>query len=598
MKKRILRITTIAVFVLAILAVLAVVHFLVFERLLGDLQKSKRVSLELITSALRSEIKQFEILSGVLASNHELQDYLSDPDAIKLVTINHRLQTINETTGALDTYLMDASGLTLAASNWSTDKSFVGKNFSYRPYFQHAINGSTGYFFAIGTTSKQRGFYIASPVNVNDNAIGAIVIKVQVDHFEQLWRSEQHNLSLIDDSGVIFLSTNPNWRLHSIGPLTSAQINHITSTRRYPNVLDISTLKYKTTKTLEGNDEIAQIHDNSSRYATNYLVMSSAMAQANWTVLLTTKTGSTHREAFFITVTIGFGLAGLAIIAYAIIARMRTARRRLDRAQSYQNKLEAAISERTIDLQNANIELLKTQQKLVQSSRLAAVGRFSAGLSHEINQPLTAMHSYLSNAQQLIKLERYEDANTKLNHIAALVDRITRIIQQLKIFVRGDELISAPVSLKSAVREALTVMESQADKLAAEVNIRVPENDVHINADEILVQQLIVNLLSNALDAAANSQPPIINITINKNTNTNQAVIEVSDNGAGVSAEHLANIFDPFYTTKGSGRGMGLGLTIAQEIVNRFHGELAAKNSDKGGAVFSATIPLYTRKTQ
>lgn len=594
--KRIIRTLSIIVLILTILAILAGVHFFVFGRLLTDLQETKRTSLELITSTLRSEIRQFEILSGVLASNPELQNYLSHPDESTQHRINLRLQAINTTTGALDTYLMDSSGVTLAASNWSTTKSFVGKNFSYRPYFQGAIKGLTGHFFAIGTTSKQRGFYIASPVIANDIIVGAIVVKVQVDHLEQLWKSEQHQLSLIDASGVIFVSTNPNWRLHSFGPLSTAHIQQIQTTRRYPDAHDIASLKYKADNILENGDELARIHDSGSRYSRNYLAMSSAMPEANWTVLLTTTTDSIHREAFFITVSIGFGLAGIAIIAYAIVARMRATKHRLDRAQRYQNRLEAAINERTIDLQTANDELLETQQQLVQSSRLAAVGRFSAGLSHEISQPLTAMHSYLSNAQQLISLGRYADADAKLGHIASLADRITRIIQQLKIFVRGEELLTAPVSLRSTVFEAQTIMDSQAKELKAVVNVHFPDGDVHINADEILAQQLIVNLLSNALDAAAGAVSPVINISIQKNKS--QAIIEVSDNGLGVSSEHLGHIFDPFYTTKDSGRGMGLGLTIAQEIVNRFHGELSARNSEQGGAVFTVATPLYTRKIQ
>ncbi len=595
MKKK-LRILTIVALVSAILAALVAIYFIVFDRLLTELRETKRTSLQLVTSTLRGEIKQFEILSSVLANNPELQNYLASPDEETQNKINRRLQSINDTAGALDTYLMDTVGVTLAASNWATTKSFVGQNFSYRPYFQRAIKGFIGHFFAIGTTSKQRGFYIASSVKANNTTVGAIVVKIQVDHLEQLWKSDQHNLSLIDDSGVIFVSTNPDWRLHSIGSLTKVQIQQIQTTRRYPDAHDIAALKFKTKRTLENGDEIVEIFNADSGYARSYLAMSSAMPEANWTVRLTTQTDSIRREAFFITASIGFGLAGIAIIAFAIIARMRKTRRRLDRAQRYQNKLEVAINERTLDLQNANNELLKTQQKLVQSSRLAAVGRFSAGLSHEISQPLTAMHSYLSNAQQLISLGRYDDADAKLGHIASLADRITRIIRQLKIFVRGDEILTAPVSLKSSVIEAQTIMETQATNIHAKVIVEFPDGDVHIDADEILVQQLIVNLLSNALDAVAEVASPVITINIRKIEL--QAIIEVSDNGVGVSKEDLGHIFDPFYTTKDTERGMGLGLTIAQEIVNRFHGELSAKNSKQGGAVFTVTTPLYAREIQ
>ncbi len=591
--KKVHRSISIVLIVSVILTVLAGVHHLLNQRLLGQLRDSEQSTLDLVTSTLRGEIRQFEILAGVLASNREILQFFLHEDPASTPQINRRLEDINRTTGALDTYLMNADGITIAASNWRKSVSFVGKDFSYRPYFQLAILGQAGNFFAIGTSSNLRGFYVSTPVFDNHKPVGVVVVKIRVDHLERLWRSENRELSLVDDSGVLFVSTNPEWRQRSLRKLTDEQIRHITATRRYPDAANIKPLDYQLNSLLESGEEIIQLSNPTTGNQREYLSLSSIMEEANWTVLLTSRTNQVSRIAFIGSAAIGFGFAGIGIIGYAIFNRLQYDRKRLESAEKYKNKLEMAIAKRTHDLQMANAELIDTQQKLIQSGRLAAIGRFSAGLSHEISQPLTAIHSYISNAQRLLDLQRYSEADTKLEHIASLADRITLIIQQLKIFVRGDELSTAPVSLQNAINEAKIIMDEQANKLDATIAVNFLDGDLHVEGDEILLQQLFVNLLSNALDAASESGKAYIDINVHKQDKL--AVIEVSDNGEGVSDSDLPNIFDPFYSTKDSGRGLGLGLTIAQEIANRFRGEMTAHNNTTGGATFTVRAPLFER---
>lgn len=592
--KKVHRSISIVLIVSVILTALAGVHHLLNQRLLGQLRDSEQSTLDLVTSTLRGEIRQFEILAGVLASNREILQFFLHEDPASKSQINRRLEDINRTTGALDTYLMNADGITIAASNWRKPVSFVGKDFSYRPYYQIAILGQAGNFFAIGTSSNLRGFYVSTPVFDNHKPVGVVVVKIRVDHLERLWRSENRELSLVDDSGVLFVSTNPDWRQHSLRKLTDEQIRHISATRRYPDAANIEPLDYQLNAHLESGEEIIQLNNPTTGIPREYLSLSSKMEEANWTVLLTSRTNQVSRIAFIGSAAIGFGFAGIGIIGYAIFNRLQYDRKRLESAEKYKNKLEMAIAKRTRDLQMSNAELIETQQKLIQSGRLAAIGRFSAGLSHEISQPLTAIHSYISNAQRLLDLHRYSEADTKLEHIASLADRITLIIQQLKIFVRGDELSTAPVSLRNAINEARIIMDEQANKLDATIAVNFPDGDLHVEGDEILLQQLFVNLLSNALDAASESGQAYIDINVHKKDKL--AVIEVSDNGEGVSDSDLPNIFDPFYSTKDSGRGLGLGLTIAQEIANRFRGEMTAHNNSTGGATFTVRAPLFERK--
>jgi two-component system C4-dicarboxylate transport sensor histidine kinase DctB len=574
---------------------LAGVHYILFEKLVVDLRASEISTLELVTASLRSEIRQFEILGSVLADNKELLNFLISETPERQLAINRQLEQINQTTGALDTYLMNLDGVTIAASNWKKQDSFVGRNFSYRPYFQLPILGQAGNFFAIGTSTNLRGFYIGTPVILNHKPIGAVIIKMRVEHLERQWKAENREISLLDENEIVFVSTNPDWRLTSFRPLSPQQRSDIEKTRRYPDVNKIKILHPEQVSTLNNGDKIISIEQGADESKQQYLTIEANMAEAQWTVLLSRRIDTVAREAFIGTVAIGFGLSGLGIITAAIYRRFKLNRRRLETEQRNRNKLEEAIANRTKDLQLANEELLDTQQKLVQSGRLAAIGRFSAGLSHEISQPLTAIHSYVSNAQQLITLNRTDEAEEKLERIASLADRITLIIRQLKIFMRGDEIITAPVSLKNTINEAQLIMFDRAHKLGASIHASYPPDDVHINADETLLLQLFVNLISNALDAVSKTDNPALEIVVSKKNKL--ATIKISDNGLGVSEKDLPNIFEPFYSTKQMNRGLGLGLTISQEIVNRFHGEMSVHNNTHGGATFSVTAPLATKRS-
>ena len=145
--------------------------------------------------------------------------------------------------------------------------------------------------------------------------------------------------------------------------------------------------------------------------------------------------------------------------------------------------------------------------------------------------------------------------DAKLDHIAGLADRISLIIRQLKIFVRGDELLTAPVSLRNAISEATTIMEDQIQKAGVALSVTYPDGDLYMEGDEILLQQLFVNLVSNALDAVSDADNPQIDIRVRQQDEL--VLIEVRDNGKGVSDTDLPNLFEPFYTTKKTGRGLG-----------------------------------------
>ena len=296
------------------------VYQLLHDRLLEELRDSEHNTLELVTSSLRGEIRRFEILGAVLASNRELNEYMLDRSAVSQHTINRKLEEINRSTGALDTYLMDDNGTTVASSNWKKSTSFVGENFSYRPYFQLAIGGQPGNFFAIGTTSRQRGLYIATPVTQYYRPIGVLVIKVRVDHLERLWKADKRELSLLDSNGVIFISTRADWQLRSLRNLTELEKSRIVATRQYPDADSISPLEYRELDSDLQQSRIVSIGTGGESPTGNYMQLSQTMQEANWTVLLHSNVADQKRVALLGTLIIGFGIAGTISVAWAIVS--------------------------------------------------------------------------------------------------------------------------------------------------------------------------------------------------------------------------------------------------------------------------------------
>ena len=228
------------------------------------------------------------------------------------------------------------------------------------------------------------------------------------------------------------------------------------------------------------------------------------------------------------------------------------------------------------------------EQTMQQSSKLAALGEMSAGVSHELNQPLAAMKTYLAGARLLLQRGRPEEALSSFQRIDDLIDRMGAITRQLKSYARkGGEAVE-PVDLRAAVSSALTMMEPQLRTRPIRIIRIVPRERVMVMADRIRLEQVLINLLRNAVDAVKGRPDAAIEITVEAAAH---AYVSVRDNGPGVS--DLEKLFEPFWTTKKPGEGTGLGLAISSTIVAHFGGRLTAHNENTGGAVFRVELPLH-----
>jgi two-component system C4-dicarboxylate transport sensor histidine kinase DctB len=257
---------------------------------------------------------------------------------------------------------------------------------------------------------------------------------------------------------------------------------------------------------------------------------------------------------------------------------------------------------RTADLNAANTQLIQeveerrlaekqlrqTQTELVQAGKLAALGQMSAALSHEFNQPLAAVKSYAENAATFLDRDRPDNARENVLRISQMADRMASISKHLRNFARRPQEKQGPVSLLTVLDGALALTSAKLREAGGEIVVSKPDDDVAVVGGQVRLQQVVVNLIANALDAMEGHKDPVVEINIALQADV--AILTVRDTGQGLSDEAKEQIFDPFYTTKSPGKGLGLGLSISYNIIRDFGGRLSASNHPEGGAVFALEL--------
>ena len=578
---------------------------------LEETRERARAALDVYTQGLDGALRKYEVVPALLARRAEVLDlFRHHGDGRAVARANRLTEEVNRTADAEDVYFMAPDGMTFAASNWAAERPFVGKNFSYRPYFRDAMAGKLGRYFALGTTSNKRGYYFAYPVRDGEEALGAVVVKMNVDRIEQALASGKDEVIVTDANGVVFIASKPDWRFKTLGPLSPEALAEIGRNRQYPVEL-LSTLELKRPADESGFDliEVAAAKDGDRPAGTvEYLIEAKHMPTAGWTVHILAGTGWA-RSQVTTTVAISLLVCLLAILLLAVVAqRRRRLVERIELQASAAAQLERQVRERTADLSESNLRLgaevaerkateaalRQTQSELVQAGKLAALGQMSAAISHEFNQPLAAIRSYADNAAQLIDRGRDEEARANCDRIRDLTERVAEIGKHLSAFARKPRSESGPVAFNAVIDDTLAFLRGRIGQAGAAVDLDRPSQDLYVQAGSVRLQQVLTNLLLNALDAmegAPGAGSKRIEIALREGDG--QVRMTVRDHGPGIPADAVGQVFDPFFTTKEVGKGLGLGLSISYNIVKDFGGGLTADNHPGGGAVFTLTLPAY-----
>ncbi|ENM5826017.1 sensor histidine kinase [Vibrio metoecus] len=551
--------------------------------------------LDRFSNHIVATLDKYAHIPHLISKDKELVDALLSPQNSAQIDITNRyLEQVNEVIQAADTYLIDRFGNTIASSNWNLDRSFIGRNFAWRPYFYLSISGEKSQYFALGSTSGQRGYYYAYPVIYAAETLGVIVVKMDLSAIEEGWQSKNSYFVATDENQVVFMSSQPAWLFHSVSDLSTSQLKTIRASQQY---LDspIPSLGWRGDLYAEQSEwrkpEKHWLQDD-------YIVSSRTLPQH----ALTIRVLSPKIELFWS----AFGLLIILCMLFAIVYlgfqlwyHRQLRQRQIEQLQQEtKQKLEFEVMERTAKLHAEIAERIKTEQalrqtqdELIQAAKLAVLGQMSASISHELNNPLAAIRSFADNGRRFLATNRPERAEENLTRISALTERMAKISEQLKSFARkSTSNEQQEVQLYPLILSAKELMTAQFKTQITQLELCEVDTPVWVRVNPIQLEQVLINLLTNALQALEGQAERIVQIRLQ--ISKQQIQLYVDDNGPGIGLETLPHLFEPFHTTKKN--GLGLGLSISQQILHSMQGELSVATSPLGGASFTITLPRFT----
>ena len=530
---------------------------------LGQLERRAQSDLMLAADSLTAELRRYRELAVLTADRPQLSAVLAGSGRVEAV--RPILQQVSDKTGALDIVLLDTAGVPLIGTQDAPAFSHVGQS-----YFERAMDGALGVDHPV--RDGVRTFVFAAPVFSDAGpVIGALLVYAGVGGVEDSWRGARPVLFFTDADGIVFVSNRSELVLRSRAP--GDFLNYTARDLRGMDVWSVSGSRYVPRRALHRTMDLPVIGMHGEVLLD--------VAPARQIALLQS------------------AVAGALCLAFGALLFLATQRRRtLAEANA---KLEHRVQDRTAQLSSANlslrqevedrrvaeVQLTKAQADLVQAGKLSALGQMSAGISHELNQPLMAIQSFAENGQSFMERDRPDMAAKNLGKISELAHRMGRIIRNLRAFARQE---SEPLGDVDVGRVVDTVLELLGPKIAeAQVDVRWDGADgVIVRGGDVRLQQVVLNLASNGIDAMELSDPRVLTITVAADATC--VTLSVRDTGPGITEPE--KIFDPFYSTKaiGAAEGMGLGLSISYGLVQSFGGVIRGRNHDAGGAIFTVEL--------
>jgi len=569
---------------------------LLLSSYLKSLQKLSWQHMEFYRLSLDSLLARNESLPRLVAQEGKLAKLLLHPQDRELIkAANLYLREVQGISDIDAAYLMDDKGLTLAASNFEQPLSFVGNKYACRPYFRDAMQGKLGQFFGIGMTTGLPGYFLAAPVTVAGKRLGVSVIKVSLAGFEKALLKSGDLILLTDSFGVIFLTSVEQWKYRTLAQLDKNAAEQLHATQKYSN----TTLEpLDTPLLLQQGLSVSKI-TLPKQGAGDYLVHSSKVGTLGWNMVLLANTEQARKDALMSGIVAGLATAILfSFVSYfKLNARQFKERRQAEIALRQAHlELEQRIEERTIELVATNTSLeekvtaLKTTEDIlretrdnaVQAGKLAVLGQMAAGITHELNQPLTALHTFADNAVSLLDRGNLQDVRENLGRIRQMSDRMGKIVNEIKTFAHKSPAGYQRVRIVDAIHQAVMLVEQKRRQVQAKIIIEPFPEEIQVSADSIRFEQVLVNLLRNGLDAVLDR--PKKEITISVVRRTPDVHIHVRDTGPGIAEAIVTHLFEPFFTTKAAGQGLGLGLAISRMIIADCGGRLDVGNGSSGGA--------------
>ncbi len=537
---------------------------------LSRLEERGQADLALAGDRLLGQLQRYREMTVLMADHPDVLALALDP-ARAPEPVDALLQRTADMTRSDELMLTDRSGRVLAASG--SDK---GADRSATPYFKRAMQGALGFHHEIDPVTGRRFFVYAAPVFSPDGPVaGALISRIDTEAVEVIWRGEPMIVFFTDRDGVAFVSNRDELILVRLAllPDGGASDNLL---RREERML--------------GRHAVWNL-DGGPYLPSHALHLTRDLPVIGMTGEALVDVAPAERQAMLQGLMAAAICLGLGAVLFALLERRRALGVRLAAEAEANARLEGRVVERTQELTEANDQLRRAQAELVQAGKLSALGQMSAGISHELNQPLMAIQSYAENAGLFLARDEPARAAENLGRISDLARRMGRIIKNLRAFARQESEGMSDVDLGQAVAAALELTEARLRSAAVQVDWSPPARPVWVRGGEVRLQQVLVNLLSNAADAMEGGGT----VTIRLARAGKRVRLSVADTGPGIAEPD--RIFDPFYSTKevGASEGMGLGLSISYGIVQSFGGTIVGRNREGGGAEFTVDLDAAVR---
>ncbi|TPE49899.1 sensor histidine kinase [Amaricoccus solimangrovi] len=541
-------------------------------------------ALPLASSALTGVVEKQRVVPVVLARDPEVRAALAE--GAGRAELDAKLAAIATESGASVIYVIGRDGVAISASNAGRPDSFVGADYGFRAYFTRALREGAAAQYALGTVSGRPGLYLSHRVEGPAGPLGVVVVKVEFDELEARWRESGLVALVIDERGVVLATSAPERRFTA-----TRELGDPAEARRALQLGAAPIPVVPIDWTGEGFARLdGRIHASAAGPVTEaglrwrlmlFAPVAGGIAAAAWNAALTTL------------------LAGLLLVAgaYALWRRRRRAAERARALAEMNAELERRVAARTEELraeiaerEGAENRARRLREELAQANRLSILGQIAAGVAHEINQPLAAIRAYADTGARFAALGNAEEARGNFGAIAKVTERIGAITAQLRGFARRGAAEERRVGVEEAIEGALALLSGRIREAGVEIR-RGPLSGAAVRAGRIRLEQILVNLLGNALDALRGREAPQIRIAVAEGPET--VSISIRDNGPGIGAAARETLFLPFNTTKET--GLGLGLVISGDLAREFGGELRLDPED---GTLGASFTLELRRVE
>ena len=586
------------------LLVVVAVGWVAFEATLNatirDTQEQAQRRLALFERTLEAIIERYHYLPVAISQARETRTALAnagDPAAIDAA--NGFLSKLNETAGAGEIFLMAGDGSVVAASNWWTLTSLVGTNYSFRPYFAEAMQRGRADYYAFGISTNVPGYFLSQRVDGPNGPLGVAVTKINLGEIEAAWWRSGELIGIVDVNDVVILSTRPDWRYRPLQTIPLSRVEAVSTQQRYgENGIDNAGII--TDRWQSRGAEFALLAGTDPETSGYFVLQQLRLPKHGWQLLSFTPLAPLYGGAWTAAAAAGLGAAALLLIVVLLVQRRRIIAQRL----ADHERLEQRVAERTEDLHVANAALREeiaeriraekaereAQAGLVQAAKMASLGQALAGVAHEVSQPVAALTTHIASAKLVAAHRQDTEIGAILSTMDRVVDRLAALTGHLKTFARKETRIEMQADLGQVLANALDLVDHKLKAFGIDVEYSRHRGQVVVTGNPVHLEQVFINLVANAADAMEHAAIRVLSIGISRRPGSVE--VAVSDTGSGIPEGELANLFDPFYSTKEAGRGLGLGLSISYGLVRDIGGAITVASTPGKGSTFTVRLPL------